>query len=145
MFAISPSLTCRPSRFLVRLLQRQLQQQQQHPSKRKDFDPRFVLLAFRRNFPDFVFRLRVENQRGRERREEERKIRLINRRFAFFRPSFELSSYLQIRVFFYFRRPTLLADPTEKVARSRFDRDADPFIVAQPLTLSILLAVPLRL
>lgn len=51
-------------------LQRQHQLRQQHPSKRKDFDPRFVLLAFCRNFPDFVFRLRVENQAEREKKRE---------------------------------------------------------------------------
>lgn len=73
-FALSPSLTsCRPPPSCPWRVSATAAQQQ-HPSKRKDFDPRFVLLAFCRNFPDFVFRLRVENQGERE-KERERKER----------------------------------------------------------------------
>ena len=49
-------------------------QRQQHPSKRKDFDPRFVLLAFRRNFTDFVFRLRDAHEEAGGREKEGDKV-----------------------------------------------------------------------
>lgn len=45
----SPSAS--PQRQLRQQRLRLRQHQQQHPSKRKDFDPRFVLLAFCCNFP----------------------------------------------------------------------------------------------